>query len=136
MVRLGIRGARASASLKHARTNQSSLQRSQHPRRARLGLIEAPTSELHMALETAHPRRARLGLIEASSPVSSSTRLASIRGARASASLKLWATGPCLPQALAHPRRARLGLIEAQHLRRNRRALFALASEARAPRPH
>jgi len=58
-----------------------------------------------------------------------------IRGARASASLKLnWLDGQA-PCHATHPRRARLGLIEAYiSIGADKMALDA--SEARAPRPH
>ena len=82
-----------------------------------------------------HPRRARLGLIEAMG-ASRAHRATSpgIRGARASASLKPIPLYPARVGRRRHPRRARLGLIEAT----TSLADFAIAraSEARAPRPH
>src|SRR5579883_1911294 len=62
----------------------------EHPRRARLGLIEALTGAKQWSLYQSHPRRARLGLIEAAYE---------------------WRTIPYSHST--HPRRARLGLIEA-----------------------
>ena len=111
-----------------------------HPRRARLGLIEArpgrwpccrrrrrirgarasaslkPRRKAGEQLEEgAHPRRARLGLIEALSPWTARTASpAGIRGARASASLKHRLGGVVGWWPPAHRRRARLGLIEAR----------------------
>src|SRR5579885_1505411 len=60
-----------------------------HPRRARLGLIEAGGGlPLTASALCTHPRRARLGLIEADAFVSRPMPARRIRGARASASLK------------------------------------------------
>ena len=85
-----IRGARASASLKPVSSDSESLSFAVHPRRARLGLIEATQSpNLYRHHRNLHPRRARLGLIEAMTC--------------------RW-IGPS--SAPPHPRRARLGLIE------------------------
>ena len=88
------------------------------PRRARLGLIEA-RMQTHCddaAVRAPHPRRARLGLIEAL-----------IHDDRAPQN------SPRL-----HPRRARLGLIEARESNPHfaTPTYAAIASEARAPRPH
>src|SRR5579883_1707666 len=84
-----------------------------HPRRARLGLIEARTTRSIHRSQSKHPRRARLGLIEAPRVWCSPATRRCIRGARASASLKLnWLDGQA-PCHATHPRRARLGLIEA-----------------------
>src|SRR5665213_1725927 len=106
-----------------------------------------------------HPRRARLGLIEAwKLDDVGIPNLTCIRGARASASLKLCFPTSSNPIRAWHPRRARLGLIEAvdvgcaaaldglPHPRRARLGLIEasapealiyrhlMASEARAPR--
>src|SRR5579883_2865083 len=108
-----------------------------------------------------HPRRARLGLIEADQGTLFYLDLDTcIRGARASASLKLDGAPRLREHQRWHPRRARLGLIEAfpetSYVRlrrggiRGARASASLkryrprygysvrvaASEARAPRPH
>ncbi len=86
----GIRGACASASLKQQRRGRRCERGGEHPRRMRLGLIEALFSLPIAALPAAHPRRMRLGLIEA-------------EGGRR-----------CFtPPGEEHPRRMRLGLIEA-----------------------
>ena len=135
----GIRGARASASLKRQlqRPVPSEL-RHRHPRRARLGLIEAMRRDSSSASpRSAHPRRARLGLIEASASTRQLATVASgIRGARASASLK-HATAARLAQSRRHGIRGarasaslKLGAVQ-----RRRRSSDG-ASEARAPRPH
>src|SRR5579885_2475948 len=130
-----------------------------HPRRARLGLIEAeapaarpmPARHIRGARASAslkraflkltvtplapHPRRARLGLIEAPLPASRSPA-ASLHPRRARLGLIEATQLPrraLLPRS--HPRRARLGLIEAlvnSVLSISR----SMASEARAPRPH
>ncbi len=61
-----------------------------------------------------HPRRARLGLIEAKCrKTRRRTARQRIRGARASASLKHQPAVPGMQVYFVHPRRARLGLIEA-----------------------
>src|SRR5579883_2148916 len=108
---------------------------SMRPMRARFGLIEALSATCNTVSTGPHTRRARLGLIEARLCVRGTVGTLSIRGARASASLKhLWGLSWDVTGAL-HPRRARLGLIEAL----SRRTLCASrlrASEARAPRPH
>src|SRR5579883_1662390 len=85
-----IRGARASASLKPDRHHAGQWLYGQHPRRARLGLIEATEILLRSQKFLApHPRRARLGLIEAEEDTCPLTLcFRGIRGARASASLK------------------------------------------------
>src|SRR5579883_1537660 len=107
-----IRGARASASLKLNWLDGQAPCHATHPRRARLGLIEAIKPMPQKVDNATHPRRARLGLIEARR-LGSCCQIfrCSIRGARASASLK--------PQAV----QATQPLIDK-------------ASEARAPRPH
>src|SRR5690606_5873849 len=87
-----------------------------HPRRTRLGLIEAgPSFGAALVVSGAHPRRTRLGLIEALRrhfKVFAGT--ARIRGARASASLKPGEPRGRRAAASSHPRRTRLGLIEAR----------------------
>ncbi len=67
-----------------------------------------------MSTMPTHPRRTRLGLIEAN-PHYQRARLPGpgIRGARASASLKRVMRGWERGAAHLHPRRTRLGLIEA-----------------------
>ncbi len=106
-----IRGVRASASLKRVVAGVDHAMTAMHPRRPRLGLIEA---------------RNRAGLRYGET---------CIRGVRASASLKLTRNAPNQPIYLTHPRRPRLGLIEAKPL--SRRVLVVIAaSEASAPRPH
>src|SRR5579885_2444948 len=85
-----------------------------HPRRARLGLIEAGGGlPLTASALCTHPRRARLGLIEADAFVSRPMPARHIRGARASASLKRAFLKLTVTPLAPHPRRARLGLIEA-----------------------
>ena len=59
-----IRGVRASASLKPATIVDSSTVLA-HPRRTRLGLIEARSGAAERPDFRRHPRRTRLGLIEA-----------------------------------------------------------------------
>ena len=64
---------------------------------------------------TEHPRRARLGLIEGDATSRRETSKDSIRGARASASLKGGQRMAALGTGGTHPRRARLGLIEGNY---------------------
>src|SRR5579883_62215 len=92
------RGLRASASLKLRAVDRRRRIRAGHPRRARLGLIEA------RAIDAA--------------PTAAWTN---IRGARASPSLKRRLEADPLPAQSRHPRRARLGLIEANGRRAERR---------------
>ena len=62
-----------------------------------------------------HPRRTRLGLIEANNLDHFwDERLHRIRGVRASASLKLVDYSALVGTTGPHPRRTRLGLIEAR----------------------
>ena len=115
----GIRGACASASLKRDDRQNALAQAPRHPRRVRLGLIEAAVLA-HHALQSLrwHPRRVRLGLIEASTFASSMVvRPNGIRGACASASLKPHRPQCALTTLGRHPRRVRLGLIEALNIR-------------------
>ena len=160
----GIRGARASASLK---PYERTARRSRHARRIRGARASASLKPVNRRIDRPHrpmhPRRTRLGLIEAG-PISSAVACAlgsirgarasaslkrdegigghhrvppSIRGARASASLKQCRTlRHVAPGPTAHPRRTRLGLIEALRLRPGRVAEARQASEAHAPRPH
>ncbi len=107
-----IRGVCASASLKRARDGGQDHGAPRHPRRMRLGLIEArwccgPTSR----------------------------GSACIRGVCASASLKQIRCLFLAPEIGRHPRRMRLGLIEAPALP-PRPPADRPASEAYAPRPH
>src|SRR5579885_1346649 len=88
-----------------------------HPRRARLGLIEAENAMQQSVIDPMHPRRARLGLIEARPFLAAlSFARVCIRGARASASLKRRSLELLGIQSGVHPRRARLGLIAARPL--------------------
>ena len=89
-----------------------------HPRRARLGLIEAtsPASCAHRA-QPRHPRRARLGLIEARSSRGDRPRRPwHPRRARLGLIEARRVEALPMPSMRAHPRRARLGLIEAMRL--------------------
>ena len=112
------------------------LVRREHPRRVRLGLIEAERSSASKGRRGWHPRRVRLGLIEARTAEQQMQPLERrIRGACASASLKHCRT--CVYAVIdpLHPRRVRLGLIEAVAPEISM-AIADAASEARAPRPH
>ena len=132
--RPGIRGACASASLKPVLIGRiAPRDRETHPRRVRLGLIEAGTSVVTKTSQRKHPRRVRLGLIEART--ASRTRPGPerrIRGACASASLKQGAGSRALREEAGHPRRVRLGLIEAGRAAHTS-GRAPEASEARAP---
>src|SRR5579875_2116674 len=60
-----IRGAHASASLKRGFLQRPEQDPATHPRRTRLGLIEAMRMSVRTDSRPWHPRRTRLGLIEA-----------------------------------------------------------------------
>ena len=132
----GIRGVRASASLKRGRVRIG--------RRRRRGIrgVRASAS-LKLAQVAAvvaprdrYPRRARLGLIEATPAAVCRADAGSIRGVRASASLKR-------PERSRqrHPARSIRGVRASASLKREIRApiadcLTSRVSEACAPRPH
>src|SRR5579883_2479803 len=85
----GIRGARASASLKRVRVHVSDLDHEKHPRRARLGLIEAMArARFHSPPCRASEARAPLPNDSAASEIYSLAVLDALPIARASASLK------------------------------------------------
>ena len=157
-----IRGVIASASLKPGYLRFLSAVKHMHPRRYRLGLIEAwprksnerrgnrgirgviasaslkqtdvPVSSANA--DAAHPRRYRLGLIEARPTGCASARASGgIRGVIASASLKRRAFFRDGRTAAQHPRRYRLGLIEAS-ISTPKNGSTNTASEALSPRPH
>ena len=65
---LGIRGVRASASLKPVLVPSCQNSFVRHPRRTRLGLIEARPLARFCVADNSHPRLTRLGLIEAGCP--------------------------------------------------------------------
>src|SRR5579883_1186856 len=107
-----------------------------HPRRTRLGLIEAMHSSQSYRVAHGHPRRTRLGLIEARDDYlfhgdrrdghPRRTRLGLIE---APTYVRRFARRPL------HPRRTRLGLIEAFVAKKEKDNVHG-ASEAHAPRPH
>src|SRR5579871_2964784 len=112
-VATGIRGARASASLKLQVLRHRFEKCQVHPRRTRLGLIEAPAPRATIELGGRHPRRVRLGLIEA--PPGAACQNATPRHPRRTR-LGLIEAPPgaaCQNATPRHPRRTRLGLIEA-----------------------
>src|SRR5579885_593784 len=106
-----------------------------HPRRARLGLLEAENAMQQSVIDPMHPRRARLGLIEARPFLAAlSFARVCIRGARASASLKPdhWLGGRGEEWSIRGARASASLKLRAAFSA----ALRAAASEARAPRPH
>src|SRR5579871_155953 len=93
-------------------------------------------ARLYVGNAVLHPRRIRLGLIEAPSTATDNWTLDTrIRGAFASASLKRRLRLRCPTHFDRHPRRIRLGLIEARFTPARTRRV-AVASEAHSPRPH
>src|SRR5579883_2892861 len=93
-------------------------------------------ARLYVGNAVLHPRRIRLGLIEAPSTATDNWTLDTrIRGAFASASLKPRLRQRARGASPWHPRRIRLGLIEAR-VALIRADTLSWASEAHSPRPH
>jgi hypothetical protein len=108
----------------------------EHPRRVRLGLIEAWSILARLRRPSWHPRRVRLGLIEASKangcPAPARVHPRRVRLGPIEACTGLPGVAESARQ---HPRRVRLGLIEARWSA-SRGWPYGWASETCAPRPH